>query len=285
VADSMSIANTDINIFEYIDYRALLKDLYEANKAAKSFFSYRYIAQKVGFNSAGFFTNIIQHKRNISHERIFKFAALFKLKKTETEYFELLVNFDQAKNHVQKRYYFEKILAYKHSKVALVNADQYEFYSKWYYTAIRELIDIVPFKGGKTEEYKMLAQRVAPQISVAEAKKAVKFLERAGFIKKNKNGFYEQVEPFITTGQEARSVAITNFQLATMDLAKEAIDRFERDKRGISTLTFGISEEGYKAVMDRVATFNRELMEIARADKKRDRVIHINHQIFPISKV
>jgi uncharacterized protein (TIGR02147 family) len=76
-----------IEPFEYLNYRKLLKDLYEERKAEQPFFSYRYIAQKVGFTSAGFFTNIISGKRNISPEYIFKFAEVFKLKKTENEYF------------------------------------------------------------------------------------------------------------------------------------------------------------------------------------------------------
>jgi uncharacterized protein (TIGR02147 family) len=129
-----------IDIFEYIDYRKLLKDLYNERRAENKCFSYRFIAQKVGFSSAGFFANIIQGKRNISPEFIFGFARVFKLKKQETEYFELLVNFDQAKSHEQKKYYFEKMLSSKKSKIKIIEKQQYEFYSKWYYTAVREVL-------------------------------------------------------------------------------------------------------------------------------------------------
>ena len=70
-----------LNVFEYISYRQLLKDLYEAHKKKLSSFSYRYIGQKVGFKSAGFFSNILQGKRNISQNTIFRFAELFKFNK------------------------------------------------------------------------------------------------------------------------------------------------------------------------------------------------------------
>ncbi len=271
-----------LDIFEYIDYRKLLKDLYEARKAEKNIFSYRFIAQKVGFSSPGFFTNILRGKRNISSEMIFRFAELFKFNKAQTEYFELLVQFDQAKNHNQKKFYFEKILASKRSKIATVDAQHYEFYSKWYYTAVREVLDVYSFDGN---DFKELAKMVAPPISPAEAKKAVTFLESAGFIHKNESGIYEQTEPFITTGYEARSVAITNFQLAAADLAKEAVDRFERDQRSISTVTFSLSKQGYETIEERLKTFRRELLEIARADKDRDRIYHINFHVFPMSRL
>lgn len=272
-----------VDPFEYLNYRKLLKDLYEERKEQQSFFSYRYIAQKVGFSSAGFFTNIIQGKRNISPEYIFKFAEVFKLKKAETEYFELLVNFDQAKDHSRKRFYFEKILANKKSKIKVTDAQQYEFYSAWYYTAIRELIDIYQFKG----DYDELAKRVSPPIKATDAKKAVQLLEVAGLIKKNDDGVYEQTDTFITTGYEAKSVAITNFLMNMADLAKEAVDRYPREKRDMSTLTFTVSEEGYQTIHERLKSFRRELLEIVREDKtkkRQDRVYHINFHVFPLTR-
>jgi uncharacterized protein (TIGR02147 family) len=272
------------DVFEYIDYRQLLKDLYEDRKQKQSFFSYRYIAQKVGFSSAGFFTNIIQGKRNISPEFIFRFAEVFKLKKDETGYFELLVNFDQAKDHNRRRYYFEKILGHRKSKIKITDVQQYEFYSTWYYTAVREIIDFLPFK----DDYEDLAKRVSPPIKPAEAKKAVEFMERTGLIRKNEDGVYEQADMFISTGYEARSVAITNFLMATCDLAREAVDRYPREKRSMSTLTFTLSEEGFKAMEERLKSIRREILEIVRDDKgkrKQDRVYHMNFHLYPLSKV
>ncbi|MBD3419464.1 MAG: TIGR02147 family protein [Chitinivibrionales bacterium] len=272
-----------IDVFEFLDYRKLLKNLYEERKAQFPHFSYRYIAQKVGFSSAGFLTNIISGKRNISAEYIFRFAELFKFNKAETEYFELLVHFNQANSHEQKRYYFEKILANKKSKIAITDARHYEFYSKWYYTAIREIVDAYPI----SDNFDKLAKLVFPPIKPAEAKKAVELMELTGFIKKDKNGIYEQTETFITTGYEAKSVAITNFLMQMADLAKAAIDRIPRNKRTISSLTYTISEEGYQQIHERLKSFHREILEIVRADKKenkQDRVYHINFHVFPISK-
>jgi len=268
-----------IDVYEYIDYRKLLNDLYVEKKEQFPFFSYRYIAQKVGYSSAGFFVNVVQRKRNISPEFIFKFATVFKLKRAETEYFELLVLFDQAKNHEQKKYYFEKILSSKKSKIKVTDAQQYEFYSKWYYTAVREVLDIYKFDGNYAE----LAKRVSPSITPAEARKAIALLEKMGLIKKSERGQYQQIDEFITTGYEARSLAITNFLVSTLDLARQAIDRYPRDQRSISTLTFSCSSDGYQQIDERLKTFRREILEIVRADKNRDRVYHVNFQVFPMS--
>jgi uncharacterized protein (TIGR02147 family) len=271
-----------IDIYEYIDYRKLLRNLYMQAKEQNPNFSYRYIAQKAGFSSAGFFANILQGKRNISAENIFKFAHLFKLKGHETEYFELLVLFDQAKNHDQKKYYFEKILTSKRSKIKVTDARQYEFYSQWYYTAVREVLDIYRFDG---RDYAELAKKVSPAITPVQAKKAVDLLEAMGFIKRGDDGVYRQSDDFITTGYEAPTVAVTNYLVSTIDLAREAIDRYPRDRRSISTLTFSCSADGYHSIEERLKTFRREILEIVRADKKRDRIYHINFHVYPMSKI
>jgi uncharacterized protein (TIGR02147 family) len=270
-----------VDIYEYIQYRKLLKDLYEERKAQNPFFSYRYIAQKVGFSSPGFFANILQGRRNISAENIFRFAQLLKLKRHETEYFELLVNFDQSKSHDQKKYYFEKILASKRSKIKVTESWQYEFYSQWYYTAVREVLDIYQFDGS---DYSKLAKKISPAIIPAQAKKAVELLEKMGLIKRGEDGIYRQTDDFITTGYDAPTVAVTNFLVSTIDLAREAIDRYPREQRSISTLTFSCSGEGFKNIEDRLKTFRREILEIVRADKNRERIYHINFQVFPMSK-
>jgi uncharacterized protein (TIGR02147 family) len=53
----------------------------------------------------------------------------------------------------------------------------------------------------------------------------------------------------------------------------------------MASLSFAISAEGYKAIEERLRTFRREILEIARADKKTDRIYHANFQIFPISRL
>lgn len=270
-----------VNVYEYLDYRKLLKDLYEDRKEAQPFFSYRYIASKVGFTSAGFFTNILNGKRNISPEFVLKFAQLFKLNKKETVYFELLVNFNQAKNHEQKKYYFEKILTTKQSKIAITEAQQYELYSTWYFTAVRELCDVMVVSDENLDE---VAKSVMPTIKPAEVARALEILSQLKFIKKDVHGQYKQIEQYISTGYDARAVAISNFLMATADLAKSAVDRLPRNMRSMSTLTVGISPETYTIIEERLKDFRREILEIVRADKKPDQVYHFNFHIFPMSK-
>lgn len=270
------------SVFDYIDYRTLLRDLYEYWRSQKDFFSYRYIGRRVGFSSAGFFTNILQGKRNISPQFVFKFAQLFEFSARETEYFEALVQFDQAKQHDQKKFHYEKILAMRKSKVGRLAADQYEYFDKWYYVAIRELLNFHPFKG----DYADLARRVRPYIKPSEAKSAVELLVRLGLVRRTENGTYELTEKTVTSYPDVPLVAVHNFQHATMDLAKESIDRFSRNKRSVSTLTLSLSRETFQQIDEKLASFRREVMELVKNDPNTvDRVYQFNFQIYPLTDI
>ncbi len=271
----------NLNIFEYNDYRALLRDYYKRKKKEDPKFSHRYIAQKVGFTSSSFFTQIIKVQSNISDRLIFNFAKLMKLNKQETEYFELLVKYNQAKSHEEQKFFYEKILGFHRPDARKLEARQYELLNKWYYIAIRQIIAIYPFRG----DYKKLAKMVTPAIKPAEAKKAVELLKSLGLIKKNAQGVYKWSEPSLTTGERSQGVGIQAYLLETMSLATQAIDRFSSKERNFSTLTLSVSEQGLKSIEEKIKQFRKELLEDAEHDQDVDRVCHLNLQLFPMSKV
>src|SRR5947199_298755 len=84
---------------------------------------------------------------------------------------------------------------------------------------------------------KELSQMVSPAVTPKEAERAIHVLESLGLIRKNENGVYERVEALASTGDEIRSMAIVQFQQATLDLAKRSFDAFPMEARDISTLT------------------------------------------------
>ncbi|MGD9200688.1 MAG: TIGR02147 family protein [Chitinispirillia bacterium] len=270
-----------INIFEYLDYRLLLKDLYESRKKDNTKFSYRYIGQKVGFKSAGFFSNIIKGKRNISNNLIFRFAELLEFNKKETEYFEVLVLYNQSKQHNRRKYYFEKLLSMRKTKVQELTDDQYLYFNKWYNVALRELLNYYPFRG----DYNELANMLTPAITPAQARDSVALLLKLGLIEEKEDHTYRVTDAAITTGYKVPLLAIQNFQLATLDMAKEAIDRFPREERSISTLSLSVSEETYKIIEDKLSLFRREVSDLVESDRNViNRVYQFNFQIFPFSK-
>lgn len=268
------------SLFSYTDYREFLKDYYESRKRDDPHFSHRFIAAKVGFDS-GYFTKILQGTRNISPVFISKFAEFLGLRVKETEYFEALVLFNQARSFAEKKRNLEKLLSFRKTDSRLLNKHQYELFDKWYYLAVREILAFYPFSG----DFEALAKLTVPVILPKEAKKAISVLEKAGLVRKSESGVYERVEPVWTTGPEVQSVALVNLHRAMADLGKDAFDRFERKTRSMSTLTLSISEREYKLIEAEIAALRHKLLAMAQSCEKPDRVYQCNFNVFPLSKL
>jgi uncharacterized protein (TIGR02147 family) len=76
---------------------------------------------------------------------------------------------------------------------------------------------------------------------------------------------------------------INSFVLSMLDRAREAMNRFPREKRSFSCVTLGVDKEGYEEILAELREFRRRSAEIARKHKA-DRVVQVNFQMFPVSK-
>lgn len=269
------------SVFDYTDYRLFLKDYYTWQKRKNPAFSYRFFALKARINSSGLLKNVIDGKRGLGRGLIVRCAEAMKLKKRESEYFECLVDFNEARTVEEKRIFFERLLSLRKPEVHQVQASQFEFYTKWYYSAIRELIGVQAFRG----DYAALARALDPAIRPEQAEKAVRLLEELGLILRDPDGRYRQAQPLISTGPEVESLSVANYQIACLDLAREALDRHDAAVRDLSTLTLSLSREGFAAFKEEIVAFRKKLLALERRFHVPDRVYQLNMQFFPLTRL
>lgn len=272
--------NIMVNIFDYTNYRLFLKDFYKEKKKKNPNFSYRYIAQKVAFKSAGHFTQIINGQANISTHLITRFCKFLKLKKREIEYFELLVAFDQAKTLEEKRHFYERIVNFKEVSAKILSPEQYEFYTKWYYAVIRDILSTYEFTG----DYRELAKIVIPAISTAEAEKTIKLLLKLGLICINDKGVHEVTDAFISANPEEQAVVLSGYARQMIDRAKEAVDLLPREERIVSWSGFSVSKRTFELIAEEIRATRKRIRALVSEDKSPNRVYHFNTQFFPVSR-
>jgi uncharacterized protein (TIGR02147 family) len=263
-----------------MDYREYLTMLFNERKKEHAFYSFRLISQKAGFKSPNFFKLVIDGKRNLTKESVFKIAKAFNLNRRETDYFENLVFLNQSKSLDEKNIYLSRIMKYRikvdHKKL---EESEFSYYSDWYNPIIRELITAVDFKG----DFKKLGSAVIPSISSAAAEKSVELLLLLRLIKKNCDGSYIKTSISLTTGPQVRNVAVSNFHKTMIRLASESIERVPSADRDITSVTVHISEETFKTVVDKMASLRKEVLELEAADPSPARVFQLNLQLFPLS--
>jgi uncharacterized protein (TIGR02147 family) len=272
-------------VFEYTNYRHFLKDYYEARKA-ESGFTYRDFAKLTGMNSTSWLLHLIKGTKNLSPESTARVAKAMKLGRAETEYFELMVSFTQAKNNASRDLVYQRMLRLKRKlKIIKISEDQYDYYLKWYHPVVRSLVTKVDFGQSTAKpDYAALARCLVPPITPAEARKSVKLLERLGLIALGPDKRYTREDAAVSTGDEVASLNVINYHKQVSRLAEAAHDRTVREERDISALTLGVGEEEFKAIKARIQSFRKEIMDLALASKGADRVYQLNFQFFPVGR-
>lgn len=272
------------NLFEYTDYRKYLIDYYTEKKAVNRSFSYNGLSQKAGLKSKGTLHEAIHGKRNLSKQSVIKLSQAIGHSKKEAEYFENLVFFNQSPGLKERSYFHARMEDVKPQDQATkdvlqLRKDQYEFYSKWYHSAIRSLIDIYPFR----DDYAWIAKNVFPAITSKQAKKSIGLLERLGIIEKQQNGVYKIASKSISSGEEITSLAVLNFHKEAAQLAQNALDQVPSHERNISGLTLGLSQKTYIKICEQIQAFRAKIVKMVEEDQEADRTYHLNFHFFPVT--
>ncbi|MDB5047591.1 MAG: hypothetical protein JWO30_662 [Fibrobacteres bacterium] len=269
------------DLFAYIDYRKFLKDYYEEQKAKDAKFSHRYFTMKVGFSSSGYFSDVLSGKKNLSGAFMMKFAKALKLSKEEEEYFLNLVSFNQAKTLEEKNRYYEKMMTSGKVKVDVLEPDKYEYFSKWHYAAVREILHYTSVK----DDYKSLAKSLDPPITAKDARKAVELLAGLGFIVKDAGGIWRPAAANVGTGGSFNGLNVANFHRNTLELAIRALDAFPPEQKGFSTLTLPLTGDKIRKAKLAIKNLRMYLLALAENGTKADRVYQFNFQLFPVTRI
>jgi uncharacterized protein (TIGR02147 family) len=268
------------NIFDYLDYQTFLTDWVVSKKSEDRRYTKKYICRLIDCDQS-FFGKILDGKKPISKKLKEKLAELINLKKKEYEYFGWLIALNKAKNHDDKKNCLDQLTRLRETRIKTVAPDQYEFYEKWYYSGIFQLLEFFPF----LDDYHELARMLYPPIKVTEAKKAVRVLEKLKMIQKNEDGYYEKTQLLLSSGEGWKSVAIAHYQMENLKLAQKAFEKYSEKARRFSTLTLTISEQTAGQLLENLKKFEMDCLDASGKDKQGDRVYQFNFQAFPISQI
>jgi uncharacterized protein (TIGR02147 family) len=267
-------------VYRYLDYRAFLRDAYRDRKQHQRGFSYRWFSRRAGLRSPNFLKLVIDGKRNLTVASARRFAAAFDLNVTETAFFCDLVAFNQARSPAEKNEYYERIRASRrHREVRALDHHEFDYFSRWYYPAVRELVACKGFR----DDPAWIARRLVPPITPAQARHALELLTKLGLLRRDADGTLRQGEMLVSTGPEVRSLAVGNFHRQMMERAAASIELVAREERDISGLTVALSDEACHRFKQRIVELRAELLQLSAAETEATRVVQLNFQLFPLA--
>ncbi|MBO6934853.1 MAG: TIGR02147 family protein [Deltaproteobacteria bacterium] len=273
-------ARSAIDIFEYLDYRAYLRDFYLEQKARGRGFSYRSFSRRAKLRSPNYLKLVIDGERNLTQRMATRFAAGCGLDGEEAEFFVDLVAFAQAKTATEKAARYRKLTGSRRYRSAHeLEVAQADYHSKWFLPAIRELVAREDFE----DDAEWIASRLRPCITTEEAADGLDLLLRIGLLIRADDGSVAQGEPLVSTGPEAFGVHIVTYHRAMLDQASASLDNFTGADRDISSLTLCVGSDGLRRLKERIRRFRRELLELSALEDDPEQVVQVNLQLFPLS--
>lgn len=269
------------NIFAYIDYRKFLQDYYTIRKGNDSGFTHTYICHRLGQqNAKSYFNNIVAGRMDVTTTFIDRFIVLLELDGDESQYFRVLVNYNQATSAHEKEFFFDQLVRLNKTPHQLINKDAYSYYKEWYHSAVRALLDIIDFK----DDFKVIAKRIFPQITLKQAKESFSLLKQLGMIAENESGFWKPTDKVISSGNLINDALIEQFQIKCLEHAKNVLAAGSDQAHRNITMTISLSDEAFERVTGKIQQFKSEIRSIVQKDETAaSRVYHINLNIFPMS--
>lgn len=269
------------DIYHYNDYRKFLKDYQNSRKIYDKSFSMSNICKLLGLpNTRSYFADILKGKKMTS-AFIKRFIDLLNLKPDEAQYFTVMVKFNQAEISHERDLYFEQLLSLNKTPKKVLSLDMFEYYSNWYNSAIRAVLNLYDFSGN----YKELCKKVFPNITIKQARASIRLLKKLKLIEKGCDGIYRLTNNSITTPEFIKSDLIKQYQMSLIELAKSSVINNDEFPQIIASNTISISESGYKRLEKKVDKFRSEIRSLVHKDEEpADNVYQLNLQLFPMSK-
>ncbi|MGL1904442.1 MAG: TIGR02147 family protein, partial [Fibrobacterales bacterium] len=245
-----------MNIFGYYNYRSYLKDYYEYRKSKEPSFSYRIFVQQAGLRSSGIYLDIVRGRRRLTLNSLLSFSKAMKLEEKEIKYFTLMMHFTDATTHEAKQDVFEEMSAMLPRVARKITRAQRAYYENWYVIAIREALSVINID----VNYQDLAYFLNPRVSVSKVKHSMNLLEELDLIEK-RDGFWRSKNGRIE-GDHIDAFTMHNLQKQFIDLSKESLTAFTKEKRNISGTSMSISESGIARMIHKIDTFRSEAHDL-----------------------
>lgn len=266
------------SVFEYLDYRDLLKAHYETCKSEDPFYSYRVMADQIGLDSSYLF-RILQKDYHLPQQHVPRVLEILGLTGRPAEYFQMLIAYARARSQRAKQEILEKALALRDIGRRSLADGELALFRDWWVPAIRCLVEVVDGRSNPEE----LASRVQPAITPDLARRAVELLLELGLLGKAPGGRLQIRDAHLSAGGPEKAAAVREFQGKVLMLAKDSLETVPPEARDISTLTFAVNAATFSEIREMLRECRRQIQKKVDESRRPDRVMQLAVACFPVA--
>lgn len=290
--------NANLNFFEiknpqlsdYLDYRKYLNDYYEYRKEQTRGqirpYSYGMFSAAADIKSPNYLKMIIDGKRNLSEDMIYKFAKALQLSKEQAEEFRILVQFTQASEPAIRNQYLRELSEYR-VQVKLKNGEldkkAFDKIPNWIGWILFSMID----QDGVTFDITELRRLLRGKATEDEIREALSTLMESGEIVRDElKGEFRRGRNLVENPEEIPVALIRKLQGQLMYLGLESLFQDPPTDREFGTLTLCLNRAEFEELKFQLRKIRKQAHKdysIKRMASKGERVYQLNLQLFPVT--
>lgn len=283
--------NSDLNLEKYLDFRLLLNDFYEMKKkqSEKSIRPYNYatFSAAADIKSPNYLKMIIEGKRNLSDEMIFKFAKAMSLTKEQTTEFLILTHYSQSKDPAERNLFLKELNDFrvkKKLKSGEIDKAAFEKVPDWIAWVLYSMLDQqnVSFEPGS------LARLLRSKASPEEIDLSLKVLADNKKITRDAvTGKIEKVLTATESGEEIPVDLVRKLQAELMYLGLESLFQDSATEREFGSATLALTKEEFEEIRFQLRKLRKQIQKdigVKRLASKGDRVYQLNMQLYPVTE-
>ncbi|WP_173380930.1 MULTISPECIES: TIGR02147 family protein [unclassified Fibrobacter] len=267
-----------MTIYDYTDYRDIIRDFYLEKKNGNGRYSYSVLGQAIGLNASHVFC-IVEKKRNLPVRCVPAVKRILGLTGRAARYFDLLLAASRTKSEKTKTEILAKAFLLRDVKTHSLADKEQKYLSDWWTPVIRALIEV---NQGKVDA-KEISESLEPSIEEDKVQESIDILNELGFIQDLGNGRVKLADAHINIAGEQRAQAIRQFQANVMQIGARSLNTIDPADRDISTLTMAVDQQGFEDIKAMIQEFRKDVQ--IRVDKcgKPTRVLQMNLALFPVA--
>jgi uncharacterized protein (TIGR02147 family) len=269
------------DIFTYLDFRAYLRDWFEARRAEDPAFSKRQFARLAGKSSPGLLTEVMDGDRQLTPAMVESFGSALGLSRSEKDFFDSLVQLAQSTDSKTRNHAWERISAVKAFQEARrIEGHAFHYLSHWWYPVVRELAHRPDFVADPA----WIAKRIRPPVTEPQARRALEVLQELGLLAPDGSGRLRPTEAVVTTPHEVSGLAVHNYHRGMLERAIDAIDRFPQEERHFLAATISIPHALVDELKQELNSLQERVLDLAnRFEGSADEVVQVEFLMFPLS--
>lgn len=272
------------NIFDYNNFREFLKDYYDDQKLHRTGFTYARFSERAGIQSPNYYKLVMDGQKKLTPSNLVKFSLALKLEDGEKDFFEALVQFNQAATQTEREYFFDRLKRLREQKSGVLSkriVEEYEFesISSWTYHAVMLLTGLKSFR----ESPRWISKKLFGLISESEVVAILARLEAIGLLVRDKKGRLGQSHKRIKTRPELKRQSAQIFYEGLLGRAARSLSIDGGEAREFGAYMVGLSPRQVPELKKKVREFMNDLNEWALENDDPEQIYAMVFGGFPLS--